>query len=502
MLINPSFIAPKTAGFGLSFPLGLGYLGAALKRAGHEVIGLDAAAQRSPTEIADGFIRYGLNQTELSQRIKEIQPDIVGISCFFSSRFPAVLETAKTIKSTNSGIKIIVGGAHPSIMPEQICSHAEIDYAMIGEAEESLVEFIDALEKRQDFSSIDGLAFRRNGQVIVNPKTHYIDNLDSLGFPDWSLLDFERYLTLNEDRWGLGHGRYAPVITSRSCPYRCNFCSVQKVMGQKYRARSAEHVLGEIEILVDRYGVNELSFEDDNLTFDKNRFIQICEGMIGYKFGIRWNTPNGVHVGSLDSEMIELARAAGCDSLNLAIESGDEHMRNHVIKKRLKTEKIYEVTRACRNAGIKVNAYFVIGMPGESEQSINNTKRLIKDLHFNNLSIFVATPIPGTRLYDECLENGYIKPGQFDNEFISNQAIIFTQPAIVTPQFDGQKVNLWRHRLFNAYYVSSLRNGLFYWLKENPRAFVSMLAKVILYAICGEQLSFRLTEKIRDLIKK
>jgi anaerobic magnesium-protoporphyrin IX monomethyl ester cyclase len=497
MLLNPAFSAPKQAGFGLSFPLGLGYLAPALKRAGYEVIGLDAAIEAPSMITSAGMIHFGLTEAQLRDKILKIKPDIVGISCFFSSRFPAVLKSARVVKEIDTAIPVIVGGAHPSIMPAQVCAYPEIDFAMIGESEQSLIAFLSAYEKGQDISGVDGLAFKRNGQVIINPKTSYTNNLDELGFPDWEAFGLEKYLTLNKDRWGFGYGRYAPLITSRSCPYHCNFCSVHRVMGQKYRARSAEHVLQEIDLLVSHYGVNEISFEDDNLTYEKGRFVEICRGIVERKINIRWHTPNGVHVGSLDDEMIDWAKQAGCDSLNLAIESGDEYMRNKVIKKGLSTQKIYDVVRACRKASIKINAYFVIGMPGETDKSINNTRKLIRDLRFDNLSIFAATPIPGTRLYEECLANGYIKPNLFANDFVSENVTIFTHPAIETPQFNRAKVSRWGHRLANAYNISLLISRPLQQLKQNPRAMITTTVKVFLYSVLGEKLSLNIIDYVR-----
>jgi radical SAM superfamily enzyme YgiQ (UPF0313 family) len=292
------------------------------------------------------------------------------------------------------------------------------------------------------------------------------------------------------------------MVASRGCPYHCNFCCIHEIMGPKYRVRSADHVLSEIETLVTKYGVNEISFEDDNLTHDRGRFIQICQGIVHRKLEIRWNTPNGVHVGSLDEEALLWAKESGCDSLNLAIESGDETIRNRVIKKGLKREKIYEVANACHKVGIKPNAYFVIGMPGETDSSIDNTKTYIRDLNFNNLSIFVATPIPGTRLYDECVAEGYIKSDLYDNEFVSYQAAIFTQPTIETPGFNRHRVILWRYRLTIAYYRSCLWHSFFRWLFTIPRAWLSMMVKVTLYCLLGERVSFRIIERMRNVLKR
>ena len=502
LLLNPAFRAPKQAGFGLSFPLGLAYLATALKNAGHDVIGLDAAIEAPPTTSSDGTTHYGLTENQLRNRIIKIKPDLVGISCFFSSRFPAVLKSAQVIKNIDRAIPIIVGGAHPSIMPERVCANQAIDFAMIGESERSFPDFINVHEQGGDLRKIDGLAFKQDGKIIINAKTRYENNLEELSFPDWDTFGLEKYLNLKKDRWGLGYGRYAPVITSRRCPYNCNFCSVHKVMGSKYRVRSAAHVFREIELLATRYGVNEVSFEDDNLTYYKTRFIEICKRIIESGIKIKWHTPNGVHVGSLDHEMIGWAKKAGCDSLNLAIESGDEYMSNKVIKKGISTKKIYDVTRFCRKAGIKVNAYFVIGMPGETDESIDNTRKLIRDLHFENISIFSATPIPGTRLYEECLAKGYIKPDAFDTEFISEQATIFTQPVIETPHFDKYKTRKWAHRLANAYNISLLMNRPILRLKQNPRMIVAAAAKVFLFLILGENRSLKVIDYIRRIKNK
>ena len=502
LLLNPPYKALKHAGLGLSFPLGLGYLGTALKNAGIDVSALDGAAISPPVEIESGVLRYGLSSQELRQRIKDIKPDLVGIGCFFSSRFSAVLEAAQVVKSIDDKIITVTGGVHPSLMPKSVCAHSEIDFAVMGEGERSFVELIKAIINRENFDNIDGLTFKRSGKVIVNPKTSFIKDLDNLGFPAWELFDMERYLNLGERRWGLGKGRYAPMITSRSCPYRCIFCEIHSIMGPKYRSRSPDNVVDEIEVLVNRYKVNEISFEDDNLAFDKDRFVQICKGIVNRKIKIRWNTPNGVHVGSLDEDSLGWAKASGCDSLNLAIESGDDFIRNQVIRKGLKKEKIYEVVEFCHKIGIKPNAYFVIGIPGETESSIAKTRKYIEDLRLNNLSIFIATPIPGTRLFEECRDKGYLDSKSFEEDFTDYKAAIFSQPLIETKEFDKFKVRIWQHKLFIAYFKTTLADKFFWWLFTNPRAWVAMVIKIFLYTILGDILSFKITRKIRDVVKR
>ena len=317
LLLNPPFETPKHAGMGVTFPLGLAYLASALDKAGIDVVALDAAIE-SPREVTQrGTINYGLSPERLKNRIEQIKPDIVGISCFFSSRFPAVLQAARIVKSIDTKIITITGGIHPTLMPEKVCAYPELDFAIIGEGEESFVHLLRELDGGHEFDSVDGLAFKRDGQVVINAKRNFIGDLDTILSPSWGIFHLERYLDLHEERWGLGRGRYAPVITSRGCPYRCVFCSIHSVMGCDYRIHSPARVLNEIETLVSHYDVDEISFEDDNLTFDKDRFIQVCRGIVDKKISIKWNTPNGVHVGSLDEEALAWAEVAGLGTVPL-----------------------------------------------------------------------------------------------------------------------------------------------------------------------------------------
>ncbi|UCE66779.1 MAG: cobalamin-dependent protein [Candidatus Zixiibacteriota bacterium] len=481
--------------------MGLAYLGTAVKKAGFDVVALDSAAESPAREIEHNLLRFGLDENELRERIAAVKPDIVGIGCFFSSRFPAVLETARAVKEIDKRIITVTGGIHPSLMPGEVCSHPEIDFVVIGEGERIFVDLLNAISDGRDFDNIEGLAYKINGDIKITRRREYIEDLDSLGFPAWELFDMEKYLGIGEGRWDLGGGRYAPVVTSRSCPFRCTFCSIHHVMGPKYRAHSPDYVVDMIGTLVKKYDVDEISFEDDNLTYDNDRFVSICKGIVERGINIKWNTPNGVHVGSLDRNSIEWAKRSGCDSLNLAVESGDEFIRNKVIKKGLSSESIYAVAEACREMGIKTNAYFVIGMPGETEESINKSRKLLSDLRFNNVSIFVATPMPGTKLYDECIARGYLDKESYETDFVNYRAAIFTQPSIETPEFDRKKILLWQHRLYTAYFKATLRDRFFNWLTTGPRATVAMMIKILLYTLFGERLSYNFIQGIRKKIK-
>ena len=180
LLLNPPFETPKHAGMGVTFPLGLAYLASALDKAGIDVVALDAAIE-SPREVTQrGTINYGLSPERLKNRIEQIKPDIVGISCFFSSRFPAVLQAARIVKSIDTKIITITGGIHPTLMPEKVCAYPELDFAIIGEGEESFVHLLRELDGGHEFDSVDGLAFKRDGQVVINAKRNFIGDLDTI----------------------------------------------------------------------------------------------------------------------------------------------------------------------------------------------------------------------------------------------------------------------------------------------------------------------------------
>lgn len=409
LLINPYFTS-LTKYEKIEMPLGLMYLASCLERASFKVEIIDASLglRRS---FNKGKWHYGYTLNELVEEVKKRAPDVVGLGCFFSMRFPAVLEIAREIKKLNRKSRIVIGGIHPTIFAEKILSeHDCFDYVVIGEGEHSFLQLLKVIhsDNPKGLGSIDGIAYRNNGRIFINPKTAFIENLDSLPFPAHHLLPVEEYMKNKSLRWGLGANRQFPIITSRSCPNRCTFCSMFLTHGSKWRCRSPKNVVDEIEYLVKIYQAREISFEDDNLTLSKKRIIDICQGITERGLKISWNTPNGVSVKHLDYEILENMKKAGCDSVNLAIESADDRMRNEIIKKHLSREKIYEVIQACKELDLKANAYFVLGMPGETRESLENNIKMLKEVPLNGMIAFFATPFPGTELFRWVDENNMV----------------------------------------------------------------------------------------------
>ena len=201
---------------------------------------------------------------------------------------------------------------------------------------------------------------------------------------------------------------YTEMITSRGCPNRCVFCVIHKMCGGFWRARSPKNVVDEIELLFEKYGVKEIHFVDDNLTLDKHRMEEICDEILHRGLDISWATTNGVHVNTLDEALLRKMKKAGCYSLCIGIESGNPYVLNQLIKKGISLEKVSEVVKSTKRVGMDVNGFFVLGFPGETRKTIEDTIQFAKSLDLDGAYFSIATPYPGTELYDQCTSKGYI----------------------------------------------------------------------------------------------
>lgn len=447
--------------------MSLAYLAAYLKKYGYEVNILDA--------VAGGITRkgkmwhYGLLDSDLVKRIKQFRPDLVGITSPFSLRNEASLKTARLVKGIDKKIITVVGGIHPSIFPLETVSCQEIDYVIVGEGEESFLSLVRHIESGSKISklSVDGCAYKEKGKPKLRGKRSFIKNLDSLPFPARELLPMEFYFQRNVALFGLGKARAASIITSRGCPYRCSFCSMHLSHGLKWRSRSAENVFEEIEELVKKYGVEEIFFMDDNLTFDKERIMKLCELILAKGLRFRWNTPNGIRADRIDSDLAAIMKKSGCANVCIGIESGSERIRNGVIKKALPEEKIHQALSACKKVGLPVIGFFILGIPGESEETFRETIDMVKSLPLEMIATSFYTPFPGTKLYEESVRDGHIKKDYW------RSIEQFSAPIVETRDFDKNILKKWEKRIYYeflkshfwrlAYSVVTLKNSLFEW---------------------------------------
>ena len=314
LLIQPPFTILRTENKKCHPLLGLAYLAGSLKDS-FEVKVLDSIAEGYDRieYLNKEYLRYGLAFEDIEQKIREFSPDAVGVSCLFSSQIENVYEVFKIAKKINNKIITVMGGAHPSAVPEESMRDKNIDFAVIGEGETALKKLLQALDTKKELSDIEGLACRINGQTVIFPRKRYEENLDNLVFPDWDILPLEKYYKINNPHGSPARRTpYLPMITSRGCPFKCIFCSVHNLWGNNYRKRSAENVLQELEFLAHKFGVREVLFEDDNLTLDRERAKKIFQGIIDRGLDLTWSTPNGIALHTLEDELLGLMKASGC----------------------------------------------------------------------------------------------------------------------------------------------------------------------------------------------
>ncbi|UCG54863.1 MAG: radical SAM protein [Dehalococcoidia bacterium] len=409
LLINPptpQFIVNKE----YYIPSSLLYLAAALQKAGKNVKILDLNTYEA--EYSDTS-RAFFEKIMISY-IHDYQPSLIGIGCLFCGQFPAVLSFSKKIKEESKEIKIAIGGIHPTTYPTEILANCpSIDFVALGEGEITMVELVDSLESgREDFNKIDGIAYRSNGEIIVNQKISFIENLDELPFPAYDLINLEDYYH-DTSHWhnpkNLPINASIPIISSRSCPNRCNFCSMFMVMGPRWRYRSPENVVDEIEYLYNKYNHQHFSFMDDNITLNKARTLEMCNQIVKRRLNIQFEIPNGLSIRTLDKDVLDALISAGLVRVALGIESGSDYIRNEIIGKRLSREKIFEVVRLTKEyKQLYVKAFFIIGMPEDTRETLMDTYNMIKEIDIDMPQVFNLLPFPGTKVFEQALKDNLL----------------------------------------------------------------------------------------------
>lgn len=437
---RPSDFSSKVSRVSVFFPLGIAYIASYLETHGdYEIEVLDALIEGDVHEgrsIDEGnSIRYGLTDDEIEEYVKDCAPDVVGVSCLFAAIEKDAINVCRIVKKVNSDIVTVVGGAHAGAVAfDLIDRRKEIDFVIQGEAEIVFHELILAIESGSGFKELDGIAYRQGDTSLLQPKTKYIENLDSLPFPARHLFDVEKYFEKAS-----AHGTnklfpYTQMITSRGCPFNCTFCALGNHWGKKQRMRSAKNVLDEMEYLIKTYGVREIHFEDDNLTADKKRALEIFDGIIERKFDIIWVVPSGMAVAALDEELLRKMKESHCYSVTLAIESGNQWVVSKLMRKPVNLKNVPDLVKTIKKVGLEAKAFFIIGYPDETKETIWQTVNFARELELDWAVFSIASPIPNTEMFKTCIEKGYFKEEEFD------VVRSFHTSIINTPEFTTQEL--------------------------------------------------------------
>ena len=427
--------------------LGLLYLAASLRRAGIGVAIYDPTVS-APMRVPDGYL-YGRPEDEMRRVLQRARPDVLGISVHQAVNLEGARTLSRLAKDASAGRTVTVaGGVYPSVSRSAVLERCpDVDYAIQGEAEESFVTLVRGLATdKVDESAVDGLIRRGAAGIEVAPKESYIQDLDDLPFPARDLVDIRRFMNMRLSVYGIGDRPSLSLLTSRSCPHQCSFCNMWMIHGKKWRPRSPENVLAEIDEMVHRWGVRDLFIMDDNFTLRSDRVVEICEGMIGRGYGLRWSTPNGISAKGATPEMARAMKAAGCRSVCVAIETGSEEFRRSALNKRVSNEEIRSAVHAFRGAGIPVGGLLMLGMPGETDERFRDTVRLVKELPLTWIVVSFTFPHVGTPLFDELLDCGFIDGP------IRVTSDTYGVPAFETPDFTRETLVARKSQLYREFY--------------------------------------------------
>jgi anaerobic magnesium-protoporphyrin IX monomethyl ester cyclase len=392
-------------------PLGLAFVAASLEKAGYQAAILDNYNLKKPIE-------------EVKQELKRLEPEIVGITCG-SVTYRRCLETAQAVKEVLPSCKVVVGGWQPTYMPESLLQYPEIDYLVMGEGEQAMVQLADSLAKDEDRSAvakIPGVAYMRNGKIVQTAPT-FMQDLDQIPFPARHLLPMEIY-----DRI-IPYLDASPVDTMnviRGCPYHCAYCETKKLWGPTCRAFSPTRIAAEIEHLVQNFGSRGVYFVGDNFTINKKRTVELCNLMKKEKLDIKWVCDT--RVDQVSRELLREMKSAGCQTIWFGVESGSARILEKLNKK-ITMEQISHAFKLCKEQGIQLACSFMVGIPGETVEDMNATFKFARKLDPDWCQFNTYVAVPGSKLYDEIMANGlydrvedfvtYVKTDEFDYETVS-----------------------------------------------------------------------------------
>jgi len=374
-------------------PLGLAYIAGFLEHRGIDVRLVDAG-------------RLGLSEDRILDIIAEERFRMVGMSV--ATHFhPAALRFFSRVKALNPEIVTVAGGPHPTALPEESVRSPVLDYAVLGEGEKTVEELARCIERGDDPEGVAGIAFNRGGNFVKTGSRSYIQNLDSLPFPLWRQLPVHLYRFPH-----LPRKNHVRIMAARGCPYNCAFCAASCLWGRRMRWRSPGNVVSEIELLENEFGVHSISFADSTFTADRDWVMDFCRCLIERNIDVGWMA--NARGDCIDSELVGTMKEAGCKAISVGVESGDPR----ILKNMRKGETVEQIRRAfhiIRNAGLISRGCFILGYPGESIESIENTIRFAVELNPSHpASCSYATPYPGSELYQIALRENGIRTGWED----------------------------------------------------------------------------------------
>ena len=428
-------------------PLGLAYIAAAARAAGHAATCIDACGEAPFQQTPDvgGTVRVGLSTTEIIERIARTSPDVIGISVLFSQDWPLARETATAIKAAFPQVVMVSGGEHVSALPELCLEQCgALDICVVGEGEATFVAVLSALAHGHPLAGVDGIVYRTatgTRRTSARPRL----NVDKLPRPAWDLLPIDAYLKHGLS-YGVNRGRTMPLLASRGCPYSCTFCSSPSMWTTKWTVRPVEDVMAEIADLMQRHGAECFDFYDLTTIVRRDWILEFCQAIEDRGWKISWQMPAGTRAEALDREVLDAMYRSGNRYVVYAPESGSEATLK-AINKRVHLDRMTESIRHAVAIGMSVKLNAIMGLPNETARDLWATMRYLTRMACLGVEdTFVAcfTPYPGSALFASMRDEGRLPP--LDDAYFRSLGAItsLTQSRASSPRLSDQTITFFR----------------------------------------------------------
>jgi len=427
VLVNPPMLrAEVTRVLGVKTPpMGLAYLAAVLEAEGYQPKIIDANA-------------LGLNYLALKKELEKENPDIVGVTAITPMIYEA-MATIKVTKESSPNAVTIIGGPHATFCPSEILEDCpEVDVICLGEGEETLIDLVRTVEKRSDLRDVRGIVYRNNGHFFKTEPRLLIKDLDRLPFPARHLLPMNRYTVFARSYPMIN------IVSSRGCPFNCAFCSSSRIVGRYFRARTPQNVVDEIEQVTQRYKVNSFEFCDDTFTLDRGRVVKICEEIIRRGLDISWACSSRADL--VTKDLLFRMKKAGCHLIFYGIESGSERILKLMKKGETHAEMIKAV-KITKEVGIETLGSFILGYPDETKSELLQTIAFAKKIGVDFAEFSIATPYPGTELYEIALNRNLLLTKDW-SEYTA------AKPVIKPLHFSVQELSQFFAKAYRGFYSS------------------------------------------------
>lgn len=422
------------------FSLSLGYIAAAILEAYPDV----------QIDVLDINIA---TKNEAYAKLCDESYDVIGVSGLIAY-ISGIEEVLNYIKENNHRAKVILGGLALTSYPQFVINNFEADIYAIGEGEITVKELIGCLKNNKPYDDVKGIAYKNaEGKIIFTEPRELIKDINTIPFPAWHLFDMTKYRDIHLS-WSFS----VPVLSSRGCPARCNFCF--RNFGGTFRVRTPDNILDEVAILIRNYNIGIIDFQDEYFFGTKKRIISFCEAILKRKMHFNWSC--NFRVEMADKELFKLMKKAGCVQVSYGIESGSQKMLD-LMNKKTTVEKNERALRIPRESGLYVGCNMIIGYPGETQETIKESEELLHRAKSHG-SFHLIQAYPGTVLWDYAIKNGFIKDEieYFRRTFdVSHLPVNYTDLPTDWLEKEAKRISSETHRLYDPLFGPTNTQKLF-----------------------------------------